>query len=77
MGRSSGQSRVQRSLMIWDIEEKAETDEDKEWGKPRKVLKGHSHFIEEICLATEGRYALSASWDGTLRLWDLQKGKTT
>jgi hypothetical protein len=29
-----------RSLMIWDIEEKAETDEDKEWGKPRKVLKG-------------------------------------
>jgi guanine nucleotide-binding protein subunit beta-2-like 1 protein len=66
-----------KSLMIWDIEEKNETDEDKEWGKPRKVLKGHSHFIQEVCLATEGRYALSASWDGTLRLWDLLKGKTT
>jgi len=26
--------------MIWDIVEKKETDEDKEWGVPKKVLKG-------------------------------------
>jgi len=26
--------------MIWDIQEKSETDPDKEWGVPKKVLKG-------------------------------------
>lgn len=26
--------------MIWDIQEKSETDVDKEWGVPKKVLKG-------------------------------------
>jgi hypothetical protein len=29
-----------KSLMIWDIQEKSDTDADKEWGIPRKVLKG-------------------------------------
>jgi hypothetical protein len=29
-----------RTLMIWDIQEKSETDPDKEWGVPKKVLKG-------------------------------------
>lgn len=29
-----------RSLMIWDIVEKKDMDEDKEWAFPRKVLKG-------------------------------------
>jgi hypothetical protein len=30
--------------MIWDIVEKKEQDEDKEWGVPKKVLKG-SQFL--------------------------------
>lgn len=49
-----------KTVIIWDIVEKKETDEDKEWGYTRKVLKGalflsldnlliikigHSHFI--------------------------------
>ncbi len=29
-----------KTVIIWDIVEKKETDEDKEWGYPRKVLKG-------------------------------------
>lgn len=29
-----------KSLMIWDIQEKSDTDVDKEWGVPKKVLKG-------------------------------------
>lgn len=29
-----------KSLMIWDIQEKGDTDADKEWGVPRKVFKG-------------------------------------
>lgn len=38
---------------------------------------GHSHFIEDLTLSQDSRYALTASWDGTLRLWDLKKGVTT
>jgi hypothetical protein len=29
-----------KSIMLWDIQEKSETDPEKEWGVPRKVLKG-------------------------------------
>jgi hypothetical protein len=31
-----------KTLMVWDIVEKKETDEDKEWGYPRRVLKGNN-----------------------------------
>jgi len=26
--------------MIWDIQEKSDNDVDKEWGVPKKILKG-------------------------------------
>lgn len=29
-----------KSIMVWDIQEKADNDVDKEWGVPRKILKG-------------------------------------
>ena len=29
-----------KSLMIWDIQEKGDTDAEKEWGVPRKIFKG-------------------------------------
>ena len=29
-----------RTIMIWDIVERSDTDAEKEWGTPRKVLKG-------------------------------------
>jgi len=40
-----------KSVMIWDIQEKSDTDQDKEWGIPKKILRGHSHFIEDITLS--------------------------
>lgn len=33
-----------KSLMIWDIQEKSDTDADKEWGVPRKIFKGNFEF---------------------------------
>jgi hypothetical protein len=33
-----------KSLMIWDIQEKGDTDADKEWGVPRKIFKGKHHL---------------------------------
>jgi len=37
-----------KTLIIWDIIERKETEDEKEWGYPRKVLKGHSHFISDL-----------------------------
>lgn len=34
-----------KSLMVWDITPKKDIDDDEEWGVPRKVMKGHSHFV--------------------------------
>ena len=44
---------------------------------PQKRLNGHSHFVSDVVLSSDGNYALSGSWDKTLRLWDLAAGKTT
>uniref|UniRef100_A0A915LQK3 Small ribosomal subunit protein RACK1 n=1 Tax=Meloidogyne javanica TaxID=6303 RepID=A0A915LQK3_MELJA len=32
---------------------------------------GSSHFVSDVVMAPDGQYALSGSWDKTLRLWDL------
>ena len=34
-----------KSLMVWDIQEKGDTDADKEWGIPRKIFKGKTVSI--------------------------------
>jgi guanine nucleotide-binding protein subunit beta-2-like 1 protein len=47
------------------------------YGVPRKALVGHNHIVEDLALSSDGQFALSASWDHTLRLWDLSTGKTT
>jgi len=65
-----------RSLIIWDIQAAADTDEEKAWGGPRKVMKGHSHFISDLDLSQDSRFCLSSSWDGTIRLWNLKTGTT-
>merc|ERR1712007_180206 len=38
---------------------------------------GHNHFVEDVVISSDGQFALSGSWDGTLRLWDLNTGNTT
>ena len=37
-----------RSLMIWDIQEKGDTDADKEWGVPKKIFKGKLSFFAKF-----------------------------
>jgi guanine nucleotide-binding protein subunit beta-2-like 1 protein len=66
-----------KTLIKWNLDDKNNNDEeDREWGRPARMYTGHSHFINEICLHPNGQHCLSASWDGTVRLWDLKSGKT-
>lgn len=45
-------------------------------GVPKKSLKGHSHIVQDVSLSFDGQYALTASWDGTVRLWNVASGKS-
>ena len=64
------------TLIIWDLQEASDLDAEKTCGNPRKVLTGHSHFISDIDVSQDSRFCLSASWDGTMRLWNLKSGQT-
>jgi guanine nucleotide-binding protein subunit beta-2-like 1 protein len=61
-----------KSLIIWKIDRDPER-----WGFPVRRLTGHAHFIEDLVISSDGQFALTGSWDATLRLWDLSKGKTS
>ena len=40
-------------------------------------MPSHSHYVQDVAISSDGQFALSGSWDGTLRLWDLQSGETS
>jgi len=61
-----------KTLLVWHL-----VREEGNLGYPRRSLKGHSHFVQDVVVSSDGQFALSGSWDGTLRLWDLNNGSTT
>jgi len=42
-----------------------------------RTLKGHTRPVTAVELTSDGRYAVSSSDDGTLRVWDLASGQST
>lgn len=61
-----------KSLVQWTL-----VREEGQYGYMQRRLVGHSHFVEDVAISSDGQFALSGSWDGTLRLWDLNTGSTT
>jgi guanine nucleotide-binding protein subunit beta-2-like 1 protein len=61
-----------KTLLVWKL-----TRDATQYGVPLRLLKGHSHFVQDAVLSSDGQFSLSASWDGSLRLWDLSTGETT
>eukprot|EP01029_Cantina_marsupialis_P031742 TRINITY_DN92198_c2_g1_i1.p1 TRINITY_DN92198_c2_g1~~TRINITY_DN92198_c2_g1_i1.p1 ORF type:complete len:319 (+),score=32.41 TRINITY_DN92198_c2_g1_i1:61-1017(+) len=60
-----------KTLLIWEM-----TGND-EVAVAKKSLHGHSHFVEDCTISSCGGFVLSGSWDGTLRLWEIETGSTS
>ncbi|XP_071828770.1 small ribosomal subunit protein RACK1-like isoform X1 [Apostichopus japonicus] len=61
-----------KKTILWKL-----THEDTNYGIPHLALEGHSHFVSDVVMSSDGQFALTGSWDKTLRLWDLNHGKST
>jgi guanine nucleotide-binding protein subunit beta-2-like 1 protein len=64
-----------KTVMQWHLSR--DLEDPTQYGKAHRALKGHNHFVEDVVISKDGQFALSASWDSTLRLWSLEQGSTT
>jgi WD40 repeat protein len=53
-------------IRLWDLETGKEV---------RKLFGGHSNYVMSVCFSPRGERLLSASLDGTVRIWDVKSGK--
>jgi len=58
-----------KNLIVWKL-----THEQNKYGTPVKLLKGHSHFISDVVMTSDGNHIISSSWDKSMRLWDIKSG---
>jgi guanine nucleotide-binding protein subunit beta-2-like 1 protein len=61
-----------RTIIVWDL-----LRDDTNYGVAKRALRGHNHFVSDVVISSDGQFALSGSWDCTLRLWELSTGTTT
>lgn len=60
-----------KKIIIWDLD-RNQTN----YGNARLALTGHSHFIQDLAITTDGKFCLSGSWDNTMRLWEINPGRS-
>merc|ERR1740127_247461 len=61
-----------KTIIVWKLNRA-----DRTYGVPNKRLNGHSHYVSDVVISSDGQFALSGAWDGTLRLWNLLTGETS
>uniref|UniRef100_G1TI49 Small ribosomal subunit protein RACK1 n=1 Tax=Oryctolagus cuniculus TaxID=9986 RepID=G1TI49_RABIT len=61
-----------KTIIMWKL-----TRDETNYGNKQRALQGHSHFVNEMVIYSDGQFALSGSCDGTLCLWGLTTGTTT
>jgi len=60
------------TIIVWELNRGNEN-----YGYAKRALRGHSHFVSDVVVSSDGQFALSGSWDKSMRLWDLNTGATT
>lgn len=64
-GSSSDVTQQEKNILIIDSKS----------GKRRHLLKGHTKEIISFIYSSNGKYLVSTAWDGTVRLWDVEREK--
>jgi len=84
-GRRAISASADGTLIVWDISamlphlpQDSASAKDKAAlaaGREPRILAGHSKAVHAVALTPDGRRAVSASTDHTLRVWDLDSGE--
>ena len=59
--------RRREAIKVWDLNDKKNT--------LLYNLRGHEEPVQAVVFSPDGRFLVSASWDKTLRLWELETGQ--
>lgn len=61
-----------KTAIVWEVD----TSRAEFTAVAKRSLHGHNHYVQDVAVNQEGEYALTGSWDKTVRLWNLATGKT-
>ena len=60
---------IDKTVIVWTL-----LRDVGNYGIAKRALRGHNHFVSDVVISSDGQFALSGSWDNTLRLWELATG---
>eukprot|EP00922_Rhytidocystis_sp_ex-Travisia-forbesii_P006010 GHVS01008719.1.p1 GENE.GHVS01008719.1~~GHVS01008719.1.p1 ORF type:complete len:322 (+),score=34.20 GHVS01008719.1:70-1035(+) len=63
-----------KKVIVWQLN--LDSEDSSNIGYARRALTGHSQCVQDVVISSDGQFALSGSWDRSLRLWDLNRGET-